>query len=319
MKKQKARKRASSEARLENAKTFRVPATLTLVNTQYRSMLIQMIEKIKVELLIKRRSVVLDFTSTSKIHVDGMILLFSEVSRLKKFADSPVKIGIKMPKRGKTNQVLRQIGMYQLLGIAGGRMPRDKDVVSWNATSDSTAVGEKFETILQGVKTENEATDGLYISTTESMTNAMNHAYISPRITSDNHGHLHRWWMFSQVRNGELTVVFCDLGIGIPASLREKRPTFIKKLVATAMNEVESCIIESATKPSATRTRLEHRGKGLPEMIKHLDRHKKASLRILSNMGSFYRSAGQTKKRDYNESIGGTLLIWTIQLEKEPS
>lgn len=77
----------------------------------------------------------------------------------------------------------------------------------------------------------------LYAGVIEAMTNSIHHAYESGR--GDGIEMIDkRWWMFSQKRDGKLTVVFCDLGIGISHSLKNNAKNWSLEQVRRILSEI---------------------------------------------------------------------------------
>ncbi|MFH4324940.1 hypothetical protein WAJ71_20585, partial [Acinetobacter baumannii] len=87
---------------------------------------------------------------------------------------------------------------------------------------------------------------------------------------------LKKWWLFTKEVDGILTVCICDLGVGIPRSLKENSPhvnpgwfenmrNYVKEL-RKKYNE-DSALIKAAIEIGKTRTNLPNRGKGLSQII----------------------------------------------------
>lgn len=215
----------------------------------------------------------------------------------------------------KVCQVFEQIGLSQLLGVNTGATPADDDVVNWRFAHGHNADGAKYEDILADYDGEiaEPMQQQLYTGITEAMTNVANHAYDLPRIDGWQIAHEREWWMFSQHKDGILSVSFCDLGAGIPRTLPAKRPNVWKRYLLMGKGR-DSAAIEYSVKDSITRTRLDHRGKGLGQIAKLIDGQVGAEVVIFSNAGLYLKNHLRFRKKDYRDSIMGTLIHWKIPL-----
>lgn len=124
--------------------------------------------------------------------------------------------------------------------------------------------------------------------------------------------------MFSQARTGYLTVVFCDLGIGIPNTLPLKKPSLYERIVSLGRAGSDGACIEDAIEDSRTRTHLPERGRGLGNIVNVVSKLKGGIVMVLSNHG-FYLSRNGTSPKTYDlkDSILGTLIYWRVPLVGE--
>lgn len=261
--------------------------------------------------------VVLDFSTTTNLFADGMLLFYAELKRLIKATNGRVEIGCVLPHNGKVGQVLKQVGVLDLLGVKAEIVPIDHDVVNWKASSGHLVLGAKYDEILKQYDGEISPClqDDLYTGITEAMTNVLNHAYDLPREDGlDITETARNWWMFSSEMNGVLSIVFCDLGAGIPRTLPLKRKSVWNRLRRKGLRS-DSEIIKFAIKDSVSRTRKSHRGKGLRQIVNAVSDAPEAQAVVLSNRGAvIVRSGGVARAVDYRDSILGTLIFWSIPL-----
>lgn len=125
------------------------------------------------------------------------------------------------------------------------------------------------------------------------------------------------WWMFMQVKDNKLSLLVCDLGIGIPNSLPSNNSFWLHDFVRVVPEFRDSAAIKFAAEHGSTSTNLSNRGKGLKKMRKIVDEIPNTSLRIFSNKGRFDAGAKiEILERDYQISIKGTMIIWTIDIEE---
>jgi hypothetical protein len=275
------------------------------------------IAELREKIGIKKQSTCLDFTHTSKMYAEGTLVFVAELRRLIRHVEGSVEITCKLPKSNKICQVLKQVGVLDLLGVTAEIMPVDDDVVNWRCAHGEHVLGEKYEDILQ--QYDGEITEALqnelYTGITEAMANVMNHAYDFARkdgLTIKNR----EWWMFSQQLNGHLSIVFCDLGAGIPRTLPLKHPSVWQR-IARLGKTADAFTIEYAVRDSISRTGDDHRGKGLGQIVRVIENVAGGEVMVYSNRGAYLRQGVKTRLLHYSDNIMGTLIYWRIPLQSE--
>jgi hypothetical protein len=128
--------------------------------------------------------------------------------------------------------------------------------------------------------------------------------------------------MFSQLKDDQLSVAICDLGIGIPSSLKQGRRWSIDQVFdfvdKIGLGRKDSYFIKAAMVLGRSRTNEEHRGKGLPELKTVIESVGAGYLKIFSDRGFYYYSTKDNKEDfgDFSTSIPGTLIQWKIPVPK---
>ena len=122
------------------------------------------------------------------------------------------------------------------------------------------------------------------------------------------------WWMFSQEKDGMLSVVFCDLGIGIPLTLPIKKPGLWKQLITMSTHVSDGLAILGAINDSITRTGKSYRGKGLRQLLEVVMASNSGMLSVYSNRGCYLYKDGKHSSSNYKDSICGTLIAWKIPI-----
>jgi len=123
--------------------------------------------------------------------------------------------------------------------------------------------------------------------------------------------------MYSQLKDGKLSVSFCDLGIGIKRSLLDGKTwvtDFIEKTrVALGIGSADSDYIRTAFELGKSRTREQNRGKGLRD-LKTVIEAVGGWFRVLSNQGLYRYTAKDNRetKSDFTDSIFGTVISWQV-------
>lgn len=80
-------------------------------------------------------------------------------------------------------------------------------------------------------------------------------------------------------------------------------------------------MIHAAIEVKRSRTKKNHRGKGLSDMIKVIGKTKCGNLAIFSNRGIYQYKLDDLNPientRSYKDSISGTLILWSLPLKNE--
>jgi ABC-type transporter Mla MlaB component len=299
--------------------TWIAPGTFDISNQGPRATLLFRLRQLRRAIWIGKK-VNLDFSNIEKVHADGMLLFLAELRRLIKHTEGELKITCIPPQSDKVCQVFQQIGLFDLLGHSHSAVPKDDDVINWRFAHGRKVEGQRYEDVLAEYdgNIAQPLQENLFAGITEAMTNVLNHAYALPREDETGIVNSREWWMFSQSKDDQLTVAFLDLGAGIPKTLPLKRPALWQKLVRLNRT-LDSRTIEYALKDSISRTNESHRGKGLGQMARVVDLVPGGVITILSNFGGLTRKGSGISRRDYSDSIQGTMIFWKIPLPVKES
>lgn len=283
-------------------------------------------------LLVRRRPATIDFSETRKMYVEATLLLFAELHRALLLLKDPSAIEIQPPRNRKVLEVLKQIGLLDLVGCKDDVTPSAEDVVHWCAAHGRRADGPEAGSLIErttGTLAE-PIKRGLYAGLTEAMANASEHAYLEQRSDGCGKPSEVDWWVFSQLKDNQLTVVICDLGIGISRSLplTFKDNSSLRRRLARLVGNVhrDEEAIQLALEVGRTRTAVRHRGYGLFRNIRGVVQHAgSGSMFIASNRGCYMFGTSQipsaTKEttRRLRRSIQGTIVGWSLPLGQEGS
>lgn len=283
--------------------------------------------KIRVEMLAfldelrnmcaSRHNVLIDFTRTQQMMTCGTLLFVAELRNIINSCQGNIVIRCKPSQNSKVMQVLKQVGVLDLLKFREHVKPIDDDVVNWRFTKGRRVLGKEYEAILSHLDDtlDKDIQSDLYVGLTEAMANTQHHAYIDKRKQGEVASDVESWWAFSQVRDGLLCVVFCDLGVGIPGSLPKKQPEWydiIERMFDGAVPDHK--VIEETIKLSESRTGSSNRGKGLNQFVNAVKGVEGGYLAILSNRGGYVLDNQGPRSTPYTNSLGGTLIEWSIPL-----
>lgn len=266
------------------------------------------------------KSVRLCFRSTKKLHPCGTLVFVSHVEVWQ--ARFPGRLGLRgLPDDLVVAQLFKHIGLLEQLGLSVDLDTSHEMVKDWYYISGEIVDAAAYRALAISARDAiNHPLKDLFPGClNEAVTNAVEHAYtiVSKRLPP---AHVRKWWMFSQVRDGRLSVVIYDQGIGIPRSLMIK-PKFSELLgdVILQRRGCDSRLIEVAADSARTGTLLAYRGKGLPEMLQFSKGLESGGLTILSAAGGFFYDSATQKstKRQYDTYLPGTLVVWGIPLSNQ--
>jgi len=292
-----------------------------------RGALVTFLEKIRQRVATGGRSVRIDFRQTRLMTPAGTLLFAAELDRINVLLGTkPVRCGF-YPRDHVVAQVLKHVGIFEMLGLRGGPTHITAETVKyWKVDSGDMADGRRADDAMAGYK--DRFTDpeqkALYRGLTEAMTNCRHHAYVEQR--GDGLDHVKRWWMFSQLHRESLFVAICDLGMGIPRSLKSDRAGLLAAVMSAlqmlGLRESDGNLIRAAMEVGRTRTKQEERGKGLMDMRSVLDALG-GRMQIHSD-GGFFEFVAESGAKKASEtckdliSIRGTLVLWEVPVPSRP-
>lgn len=155
----------------------------------------------------------------------------------------------------------------------------------------------------------------------EAITNVCHHAYPSTLQIREKDKNWYLTGAFNE-NTKELKIVFCDQGIGVPASLPTSKiwEKVLESIASVpAINRRKhATLLKAAMEVSRTSTDQTDRGKGLPDMKEFIRQRGAGYLALMSGYGLYKLTVGEngeTHKTDtLNHPVEGTLIIWRVQL-----
>lgn len=289
--------------------------------------------------------VIICFRDTHRITAAAALRLLAEVSNLLKTHENlSFGCSVSNRRRGKYKNtdrvieaVLQQIGFFNIIGQPERAPTKQADISIWRQLSGNLADGSLAATLLnslpQTISKKSKA--HLYKGAIEAMANSVDHAY--PSEYDGEPLPENRWWMLVGTKQDSITLIVCDLGVGIPVTLPKKHPesmlkSIFKKIGIIGNGDAE--LIHASTFIKRTRTNQTHRGKGGADIRSITEHFPSALLSIRSNRGCYvvagpshpgkmrddYRVIPETNGREwsasYNGSICGTMIEWTVSLKE---
>ncbi len=279
------------------------------------------------------RKICIDFSRTKQMQPAGTILFLAEVVSIVEcldVRDRPV-INCKLPMDKVAAQVLKHLGLLELLGSKAVVQVSADNVKHWKYESSNVVEGAMTASVLEEYRAlfPHGPVRLLYEGLVEAMTNSRQHAYqrsrfarAAPTLLEAAAAKHRKWWMFSQHKDDHLSIVVCDLGMGIARSLLASPKWTVRKVldVASASSPFfggkDSRFIRAAMELGRSSTNRPNQGKGLHDMKEVIDSQGAGALRILSGRGEYLYSGANRREqlRDFPTSIFGTIVEWRIPL-----
>ena len=297
---------------------YHAPYIVTIDAPSHRTSLLLFLEQIRNHFKNhQNRTLLLDFTNTKQFVAGGTLLLYAELNRLIKYSSNTVKLRCTEPTNDRASQVLKQIGIYRICSNHSNVKPSSNDVVHWQVVQGQLVDNSLCAPTIEGYQDRLAADmiDELLGGLGEAMTNAIHHAYDGIRPDGLNYNEGTDWWMFSQAKDGYLSVAFCDLGIGIPTSLPLKRPTIFEKLVLRHPTPTDADCIREAIVEGRTSTRLDGRGYGLGNIVDVVENIPGGVVVVYSNRGRYDSRDDSVHPYNYQDSILGTIIGWKVPMK----
>jgi hypothetical protein len=306
------------------------PKHIALLNWDSHRALVQFLRELVDLTLVQNRVVLIDFRPTLKFYSDGTVLFYSELQRILK--RRPNSVRCLPPKEPVALQVLSHLKLLRLMGSDMAVASDRDDVTHWETFSgvqaDATqGVGEAIASL---PRLPMNQLGTLFRSVSEALTNVTQHAYIEPRRDGTGTDTERGWWMFVRQEPDELSVLFCDLGVGVPYTVPrlQKHAGWLAQRLASALQAVgvhthqDGETIQATVEEKRSRFKEEHRGNGFANIVETIPAAGRGRLLIYSNRGAYTfdrRDDGTEEQRAYNyaESIHGTVVGWHIKLPKE--
>ena len=294
------------------------PEQFNLEREEPRAELIQFLADLRgMYLNNSGRTLVIDFSRTHRFIANGALLFYAELCRLIEYGNGKISLRCKPPMNRMASEVLEQIGVYRLCNHESHGKPSSEEVIHWKVLQGShvnnSLAGPAIEAFDKQIGTE--TVDSLLGGIGEAMTNAKHHAYLNVRDDGLNYPQRgDEWWMFFRVRDGHLSVVICDLGIGISNTLSVQRPLIWKALEALGLSKDDAACIKEAIKDSRSRTNLPGRGHGLGNIMDAVANTPNSVAAVFSNYGAYRLENDVVESKNFNTSILGTLIFWRLPL-----
>jgi hypothetical protein len=322
------RNRRGSKRQRSRTCIIGIPAILTAEKLEHRLKILDVIRQIDDRMSVGGWRVKLDFSRVQKIFPGGMLLLLAALQQ--RTQNHPGKVVARCPPNSMAAQLLNHFDMADALGVPHCQ-PTAHSVVSWRHLSGTHADGQELKELLDHYRTTTEAQipDELFAVLSEGLTNVRQHAYTASTTTQNE---WKRWWLFARcaepsgMQNGNLYIAIYDMGVGIPATLRQKLEKkeiafdwWDQMLQAVRLSEgtkLDQRLLQAAVEDRRSQTGQPHRGNGLPEMREFAVSTEGGRLHIVSGHAQYSLIGGKNDGQitRFEQKFPGTLLLWGLPL-----
>ena len=299
---------------------IQAPLKLGFDNFKTREIFINWIKKLRSITIKNGKKVIIDFTNSKNAEPLGFLLLMANIENIINIKGKKTLRGIK-PIDDVTQQLFKQINLAKWLNIKIEKSITSKNVKFWHYIDgteiEASEAGKLIVKIAEKSNINNELVEDLYNGVTEAMTNTIMHAY-DDKIYKCKINENNKWYMFTTTMNDQLTVVMCDIGIGIPGSLKIKHENFFHKFISLFATGKEGQLIQRAISEQLSKSEKPHRGYGMAEMKKFINTAGAGTVSIMSSKGiyQYFGERDEEKCFDLEIPIQGTMVGWTVPIEK---
>lgn len=259
-----------------------------------------------------------------KISPPAMLLLLAEVHRARLLRGDKAVTGT-YPRNETLLRRMCHTGFFDLLGIRSPISSSKTFPMEYIKFKSGTKLrAESAKELRNGllgdsIKLRIKARNQLQRGITEAMLNALQHAY--PTKDRRSASVRDRWWLTGHYHQptGKLSIMFCDLGVGIPSTLPRKHPMeHIRELISMlpGVKPDDGQMILAGMQIGRSSTRQGHRGKGLNDLRQFIDQAGAGELKIFSRAGEYwYNSLSDEGAKNNDSIIHGTLIVWTVPIK----
>jgi hypothetical protein len=344
-----ARRKTTRKSRNGNVDA---PAKLDIYSAKNHATFVSFLDNLR-RSVKRNKKTFISFRNSTRITAAAGLLLVAETDRLvTAFPSAIIRCSfppITTEGKYRNNQnivesALNQIGFFKLIGQECNSHTKHRSIEIWRQLSGSTADGSLAGSLLNSLPDEitKASRKKLYRGAIEAIANSVEHAYPTPR--NDGIGTMDsRWWMLVGHDASYLTVIICDLGVGIPFTLPKKHPESLISLIKTKFSIFDNSdaeLIRASTHIKETRshlstsTQLPNRGKGGADFRSVAKAFPTATLIVRSNKGAFFLTGEKAKPLkksssrryvdgtnraestlNHSNSIHGTLTEWIVPVQ----
>lgn len=317
------------------------PCSIDIYNSKNHGSLLDFISKIKSQAKAKKE-IFISFRNARFITAAAGLLLVAEIDKLVKEKPQlrikcsfPPKVthGLYKNPQNLVESALKQIGFFSLIGQPSSKQTNQVSVKRWSQLSGNVADGSLAAELLGKISdlVSSGARRKMYRGAIEAIANCVEHAYPNPPPTLETATQDRRWWMLVGVDDQQISVVVCDLGVGIPITLQKHPKKILDKIFNFIDQKTDADMIRASTYVRRTRTEMSHRGKGGQDIRSLIEEFPTAQLSIRSNKGAFilmgnecsaripdrkWKPVSNTDRKErlanFKKSIGGTIIEWVL-------
>ena len=249
-----------------------------------------------------------DLASIQNVTVDAIMYLIAIIRNTRRVRSLELDCLGNVPQSENAKKIFETCGFYDFVSPQfkyKQSSSSDKINITRGKEADPMLAGEICEFVHSHSNTNRLDTKSLYTMIMELMTNTKQHAYTNNTIMNKN------WYVFVEDLQTCMRFVFLDTGAGIPNTIRTKG--LIEKL-KNILNADDAYFIASALRGEVrSETRLDYRGKGLPEVYNRATSKYINDFTIISGFGRCDISDdGEILETKLADELAGTMLCWKL-------
>lgn len=247
----------------------------------------------------------IDAKNVEKVTTEALIYMIAIVYNIK--ANRPLQYEFEgnLPLNRTAQAVFQNSGYLNYFKMKKLKMPDSSSrvqIVSGKNVETETAK-RICDFVIDKLGLIRSQTSVLYATLIELMSNTAKHAY-----RDNKGGMIAKWYLHALYDDDKISISFVDTGEGIPGTLK-------KKLIEKVILVPDSKLIQlSLTERGRSETGLPNRGRGLPNLFKHVEKKDISDFYVLSGCGSciYDGKTGRLNLQEYNRRIYGTIFNFSI-------
>lgn len=252
-----------------------------------------------------------DLSEIELVTPDAIMFLIAIMNNTRRLKVLKVTCSGNLPNDKTTRSVFEKVGFYDYVrAMRKNSKTKDPDRlrILHGQESNSEVVASICDFVIEKSNLKTTVhTRKLYKMLIELMTNVKQHAYNIPHGTM-----IANWYVYVENCNSGIRFVLLDTGQGIPSTIRKNFSEIVRDLFRNDKNDAVY-IAASLQGQFRTETKLEYRGKGLPEIYHTctIPESHISDLSILSGKGFCkVNKDGHIDMEYVNNKFEGTLLSW---------
>lgn len=255
-----------------------------------------------------REKLFFDLSNVEVVSVDAIMYLIATIKNTKRIKALQIDCAGNVPSNAEAQRVFETCGFYKYVSPQYNikySSENDHINITRGHEADPVLAGKICEFVHGHSHCDRLATKSLYTMIMELMTNTKQHAYTNNRYMDNN------WYVFVEDTSNYMSFVFLDTGAGIPNTIRTNG---IFEKIKSFLNADDAFFIASALRGELrSETKLEYRGKGLPEIYKRVSNGYINEFSIVSGYGKCeIAQNGEIIETKLSSELIGTMLCWKL-------
>ncbi len=268
----------------------------------YFKMVIDTIEKTPMNGLV-----FFDLSNIETVTVDAIMYLIATLKNIKRITTLRIRCHGNVPLNANAREVFESCGFYKYVkaNIPVKNTIGDNIKITRGKDANPYFAGDICDFVCRHNDWSIIKTKSLYRMIIELMTNTTQHAYNKTSIMDSN------WYVFAENTDSYISFIFLDTGEGIPNTIRTKG--LLEKIKST-LGINDALFVSSALRGELrSATKLEYRGKGLPEIYNRAKSKYITDFSVTSGHAKcMVNENDEIVETNYSDELIGTMLSWKL-------